>query len=78
MNMVNPVIRNFSIEAVPPEEQANTSSLMRSIRRVGRGIGSYFSGIFLGSQMYVMLFIITTILYSTASFYFVYSFRFEK
>ena len=75
MNMANPVIQNFSMELVPEIEQANTSSIMRSVRRIGRGIGSFFSGIFLGSQMYVVPFIITAILYMTASFFFIYVFR---
>ena len=75
MNMVNPVIRNFSMEIVPETEQANASSIMRSIRRIGRGIGSFFSGIFLGSEMYIMPFVITAILYTTASFFFLHFFK---
>ena len=75
MNMVNPVIRNFSMEVVPEKEQANASSIMRSIRRIGRGIGSFFSGIFLGSQMYIMPFMITAILYTTASLFFLHFFK---
>lgn len=75
MNMVNPVIRNFSMEIVPPQEQANTSSIMRSIRRIGRGIGSFFSGIFLGSEMYIIPFVITAFFYTIASFFFLHFFR---
>ena len=75
MNMVNPVIRNFSMEIVPQKEQANASSIMRSIRRIGRGIGSFFSGIFLGSEMYILPFVITAILYTTASLFFLHFFK---
>ncbi|MGM0411488.1 MAG: MFS transporter [Bacillota bacterium] len=75
MNMVNPVVRNFSMEIVTEENQANTSSIMRSVRRIGRGVGSFFSGIFLGSEMYIMPFIITAILYSTGFIFFAHFFK---
>ena len=75
MNMANPVIQNFSMELVPEIEQANTSSIMRSVRRIGRGIGSFLSGIFLGAQMYILPFLITAVLYLAASFFFLYVFK---
>ncbi|MEC9488580.1 MAG: MFS transporter [Halanaerobium sp.] len=75
MNMVNPVTSNFAMEIVPEGDRANTNSVLRSIRRIGRGIGSFFSGIMLGEQIYLLPFIITAILYVSASSVFFLSFN---
>ncbi|AZR72453.1 hypothetical protein BBF96_03065 [Anoxybacter fermentans] len=77
MNMVNPIIEAVSMQVVHEDERAAASSLIRTIRSFGRGIGVYLSGIILANGNYLLPFILTCILYLSGSLIFYFSFRFN-
>lgn len=75
MNMVNPVLETISMQVISEDDRPAASSLIRTIRSFGRGIGVYLSGTIMATGNYILPFILTCSLYLAASLYFYFSFR---
>lgn len=75
MNMVNPIVDSVSMEVVSEEERAATSSLIRTIRSFGRGVGVYLSGMIMAGGNYLLPYILTCCFYLSGSLILHFSFN---
>lgn len=75
MNMVNPIVDSVSMKVVSEEERAATSSLIRTIRSFGRGVGVYLSGVIMADGNYLLPYILTCCFYLSGSLILHFSFN---